>query len=115
MVRFIQVSKVEKKLRGNNFQIKKPCYEEIDRIVGFMLDALIEGAQSEGIKSIGTDYIARQMLKGNLTKKKSSDVLADKNTGCKRCGILKKPFIEFAKNLQVFTIEEAKVIASKYM
>ena len=109
MIRFIQVSKVRELLRGNKFQIKKECFPEIDRIFGELLESLIMGAQSEDIKSIGIDDVRRLIS----TKKKSSDVLAN-NSSCKRCATLKEPFLKFAKQLQVFTVEEAKIMASKY-
>ena len=58
-MQFIQVSKVQKYLRGNKFQIKAEVFDAVDEFVGRSLERLIEGALSENIKSIGTDDVAR--------------------------------------------------------
>lgn len=112
MANFIQSSKVLNALRGNDFQVKKEALDTIDEVVGRMLDVLVEGTQSEDIKSIGSDDVFRLFRK----PKSSVDVLANKDTdkkGCSRCGGIKDKFVQHGRNIQELVSDEALIMYNK--
>lgn len=108
-IQYIQSTKVREKLRGNGFQIKAECFLTIDSVVNKLLEKLIEGAQSDNIKSIGTDDVL-----WILGIKETIRVVDDPNgktpvmRTCSRCGGIEQRYLSHARNVQALVSDEAQ-------
>lgn len=103
----IKNSQIYLMLKKAGKQITLNAITELDRLVNHKIEDLFEhiNQTSPSVKRINTS-ILHNGFKSVITEKKKED---ENDCKCKRCGGIKKVFIDLARQIQEYTIDEAKI------